>query len=205
MAAVNASVAFATARALLNDISNTFFTDTVLLPYLVQSFRELEVELRVNNASIMRATTVVTVAISATTMVSLPTDINEPIKLWEKATGGTNATYSPMTEYDPLPNAVGSTTLRYWNWDGTNINFIASSVARSVRMEYWRVLTEPTAAGSSLVFINAEDYIAPRTAALAAGALGEEKITLYLTQVAKDALDKVIAANRGRSPSATKP
>lgn len=197
MAVATAQVAFDTARTLLNDDAGTIFTNAVLLPKLVQAFRELQDELRRNDASIMVTTTSATVAIAATTYAAI-TDILEPITLWEKATAAADSTYVPMTEYSPLPIIASSTTLRYWYWDGTNINFIASTVARTVRVLYWRSLTTPTSAASSLIFTSAENFLAPRTAALMAGSLGEEKVFQVMSQLASVELSKIIDANRGR-------
>lgn len=206
MAVATAQVAFDTARTLLNDDAGTIFTNTVLLPKLVQAFRELENALRINDASIMFKSTSATIAIGITVYPAI-TDIIEPITLWEKAVAAADSTYVPMTEFDPLPITASSTTLRYWEWDGTNINFIASTVARVVKVRYWRSLTEPTSGASSLIFIGAENYLAPRTAALMAGSLGEEKVFAAMTQVAKENLDKIVNANRGRQspPGSTRP
>lgn len=205
MAAVTASVALATARTLLNDDAGSLFTDAVLMPKLQEAFRQMEAALRVNAQSIMIRSVVNTVN-AATATLSI-TDINEPIKLWEKATAATDDLYTPMTEYDPLPNDVAAATLRYWQWDGTNINFIAASANRSVKTRYWRVLTEPTSAASSLILINAEYYLGPMTAAIMAGSLGEDEQMTTLAALAVTTMKSVIDANSGRAapPDSSRP
>ncbi len=205
MAAVTASVALDTARTLLNDDAGSIFTDAVLMPKLQEAFRQMEAALRINAQSIMIRSVVNTVnAATATLSIS---DINEPIKLWEKATAATDDLYTPMTEYDPLPNDVAAATLRYWQWDGTNINFIAASTNRSVKTRYWRTLTEPTVAGSSLILINAEYYLGPMTAAIMAGTLGEEDQMTTLAALAVTTMKSVIDANSGRAapPDSSRP
>ena len=205
MAAVNASVALATARTLLNDDAGSFYTDAVLLPKLVQAFRQMEANLRINAADIMFNIDVRN--IPANTVNFTITDINEPVILWEKATTDTDANYVKMTEYDPLPNDVQAATLRYWQWDGTNINFISASADRTVKTKYWRVLPEPSSAASSLILINAEYYLAPMTAAIMAGSLGEDEQMTTLAAVAGVAFKMVIDANRGRQapPGSSRP
>lgn len=207
MAASTALVALDTARTLLNDDGGSLWTDQKLLPKLVQAFRELQAELRVNSASIMRANNVQT--ISASTPLLTIADIKEPIRLWEKAVGDPDTAYVQMTEYDPLPNKIAAATLIYWQWDGTQVNFIASSANRVVKTSYWRSLTEPTASSDSLIFIDAEIYIAPRTAALAAGSVGEGDKYTAMSAVAEANLGRVINANRGRqappSPASPRP
>lgn len=196
MAAVTAATVFATARTLLNDDANTLFSDSVLLPKLQEAWRQLVAILRINAADIMVRDDFQTIA-SGTSSFTIA-DINEPIMLWEKGTGETIDKYVKMTEYDPLPNSLAAATLRYWQWDGTNINLVAASANRSVRTSYWRVLTEPTSAGSSLILINAEYYLAPMTAAIMAGSLGEEDQMTTLSALAVTTMKSVIDANRGR-------
>lgn len=205
MAAVTASVALTTARTLLNDDAGSMFTDAVLIPKLQEAFRQMVASLRVNAQSIMIRNDVQT--INAGIAVLSITDINEPIKLWEKATAATNDLYLPMTEFDPLPNDIAAATLRYWQWDGTNVNFIPSSANRSVKTRYWRVLTEPTAAGSSLILINAEYYLGPMTAAIMAGSLGEDEQMTTLAALAVTTMKSVIDANSGRMapPDSSRP
>ena len=196
MAAVNASVALTTARTLLNDDAGDLYSDAVLLPKLVQAFRQMVAMLRVNAADIMMTIDIRNIA--ANTPNFTVSDINEPIMLWEKATTDTDDKYVKMTEYDPLPNAVQAATLNYWQWDGTNINFIAASAIRSVKTRYWRVLPEPSSAASSLILINAEYYLAPMMAAIMVGSLGEEDQMNILVTEANSCFKMIIDANRGR-------
>lgn len=209
MAAVQASVVFATTRTLLNDDLVTLWTDVVLLPKLVQAYRELESKLRISAASIMRVQTDADVPISASpSTYAAISDIKEPIRLWEKAPADPDSAYVLMTEYDPLPVTQYPVTsiLQYWQWDGTNINLMGCSADRHVKVMYWRSLPEPTGNTSSMVFTDAEIYLAPRTAALAAGSVGESAVYEAMSAVASEALSLVIQANRGRQapPDATK-
>lgn len=194
---VQASVVFATARTLLNDDAADLWTDPVLLPKLVQAFRELQAKLRINAGSVMKTSTSATVTSGSLTYGAI-SDIIEPIRLWEKAVADPDSSYVPMTEYDPLPIVAQAATLIYWQWDGTNINFIGASANRSVRVQYWRNLPDPTDATSDMIFTNAELYLAPRTAALAAGSVGEKDKYDIMSGVADKSLEIVIQANRGR-------
>lgn len=205
MAAVTASVVFTTARTLLNDDAGTLFTDAVLLPKLVQAFRQLMTDLRINAQDLLITTATGTVT-SGTSLLTFA-DINEPIVLWEKGTGETNDKFVKMTEYDPLPNVLGTATLDYWQWDGAQINFIASSVSRTVKTQYWRVIPEPTSGASSLYFINAEYYLAPVTAGIMAGVLGEAEQMEALMSQGVTTLKMIVDANRGRQapPGSSRP
>jgi len=202
--AVLASVVYSTARTLLNDDGNALFTDAVLLPKLVEAFRELQTKLKLAAAPVMRAEAAQNIAIGITTLV-LPADLDQPIRLWEKAQAGANSTYIPMTEQDPLPYVAQTTTLKYWQWYQQAINLIGSTVTRTVKIQYWRALTEPTGPGSDLVITDCELYLAPRTAGLAAGSLGEAEKLAAMTEIAEADLNNVIMANRGRVPVGDRP
>lgn len=154
----------------------------------------------------MFQTTSADLAIGVTSYPAIA-NIIEPIALWEKAQGGADSTYIKMTEFDPLPNRAQAATLKYWDWDGTNINLLGSTATRHVKVEYWAMLVEPVDGTSSLQFINAEYYLGPRTAAIMAGVLGEEAMLTALTAQADDSLNNIIQANRGRQapPGSTRP
>lgn len=205
MAALTAAAVFATARTLLNDDANTLFTDAVLLPKLVEAQRQLYATLRINAADIVQTTTFTTITAGVATWTI--SDINEPIMLWEKAVADPVTEFVKMTEYDPLPNDVSAATLRYWQWDGATLNFIAASANRSVKSKYWRVLPIATSASSSLYLINAEYYLAPMTAAIMVGTLGEDEQMTTLAAQAVTTMKSVIDANRGRMapPDSTRP
>lgn len=197
--AVLASTVFATARTLLNDDGNSLFTDTVLLPKLVEAFRELQAKLILSAAPMMRAEASQNIAVGITTL-TLPIDLVAPIRLWEKAVADPATLYIPMTEQDPLPNVAQGVNLIYWQWYQQAINLIGSSSTRAVKIQYWRSLTEPTGSGSDLIFNRGELYLAPRTAALAAGTVGEDVSMQKWTDLANLSLNDIILANRGRIP-----
>lgn len=202
--AIAASVVFSTARTLLNDDANSLWTDAVLLPKLVEAFRELQAKLKASAASVMRAEAAQNIAIGVTTLV-LPADLIAPIKLWEKAQAGANSTYIPMTEKDPLPLVAQTTTLIYWQWYQQAINLIGSTVSRTVKIQYWRALTEPTSNASDLVILESPLFLAPRVAGLAAGSVGEKDAQDNWTEIAMSNLDFVIIANRGRVSQTDRP
>lgn len=205
MAAVTASVVFTTARTLLNDDAGTLFTDAVLLPKLVQAYRQMMADLRINAQDLLITTGFSTVA--AGTALLTFSDINEPIILWEKLSSDGVDKFVKMTEYDPLPNALSSTTLKYWQWDGAQMNFIAATTNRTVKAQYWRVIPEPTSGASSLYFINAEYYLAPVTAGIMAGVLGEAEQMETLIAQGVTTLKMIVDANRGRQvpPGSSRP
>jgi len=201
--AVLVSTVFATARTLLNDDAAVTFTDAVLLPKLVEAFRELQAKLILSAAPMMRSEATQNIAANVITLV-IPVDLVAPIRLWEKAQGSGNNTYIPMTEQDPLPNLAPSTSaLIYWQWYQQAINLIGCTLTRTVKIQYWRSLTEPTGSGSDLIFNRGELFLAPRTAALMAGVVGESEAMDKWSMIADANLNDIILANRGRIPPPT--
>ena len=192
-----AEVALDTARALINDVSQQIASDTVLIPYLQQAFNELQAEARSNAVSVMRKITTGTLAAN-TLSITVP-DLKEPIRLWEKLSGSAISTYTIVTECDPLPNNLApGPTLARWQWGGDTINLIGSTNNIDYSLNYWCTLPTPTSGASSLFFIDAEVYVAPRTAALFVGSLGQKESYDNLTEIAVQTIERVMQANRGR-------
>lgn len=197
---VQASVVLATARTLLNDDAATNWTDAALIPKLQQAHKELQIKLRRAAAPVMKNQYTEVLAASATGFVTPPADLVAPIQLWETSSGGAVNTYALMTEADPLPNVVPTTTLIWWSWRDEFVTFIGSSAIRQVLMLYWKSLALPAANTDLIGFINGELYLAPRTAALAAGSVGQAAEMQALATLADGSLNEVILSNRGRAP-----
>ena len=198
MAAKTAQVALDTARTLLNDDAGVTWTNTVLIPKMNEAYRELQQKLTLSDASLMQTTSVSTVNAGTTNLVIA--SIKEPIRLWEKFTSDPNDDYTVMTERFILPNRSSGVEerLRDWQWDGVQLNFIAATTSRSVKVFYWQEFADLVTGASSLQFIDAELYLAPRTAALMASITGEEGRPKEWNDLALSNLQQIILANRGR-------
>ena len=194
------SVALGWARTLLNDDDATNWTDPVLIPKLQVAHKELQFALRNAGVPLMRAMSSPISVLTGALTVTLPTDLVEPITLWEAAAATPLSGFVLMTEKDPLPLVAQAATLKYWQWYQETITFVGATAGRYVMMKYKRSLTLPDAAGDSIGFINGENYLAPRTAALAALSNGNKDLHDVLTQTATATLSTIILANRGRVP-----
>jgi hypothetical protein len=197
---VQASVVLATARTLLNDDAATNWTDAALFPKLQQAHKELQIKLRRAAAPVMKAQYTEILAAAAVAFVSPPANLVAPIQLWETSSGGAVNTYALMTEADPLPNVVPTTTMIWWSWANEVVSFIGSSAIRQILMLYWKSLPLPALNTDLIGFINGELYLAPRTAALAAGSVGQAAEMGALAGLADSSLTEVILSNRGRAP-----
>lgn len=200
---VQASVVLGTARTLLNDDAATNWTDASLMPKLQHAHRELQIKLRRAAAPLMKNTYVESISAGATNFSTPPADLVAPISLWEASSPlASAAAYQLMTEGDPLPNLAQQTSLIWWAWIEEVVTFLGSTTARVVKMLYWRALPIPQVNTDLIGFINGELYLAPRTAALASGSVGEPEKYGILSGVADTSLSEVILSNRGRAPQA---
>lgn len=200
-----ASVALITARTLLNDDAQNVWTDSALMPKLQLAHRELQAKLRANACPVTRNTTSSLVAAYSKALSSSPTDLIEPVTLWEKDPAEPDSAYIRMTEYDPLPMAVLTTRLIYWKWTLETIEFIGSTAQRKVNIYYKRLIPIPGSSSDPLGMIDAEFYIAPRTAALAFGSTGNPQAADWCTNMALQTVSEIIVANRGRSAGVQRP
>jgi len=194
----SASVAFNEARALLNDVAATLFTDAVLLPSLQKAHRELQVLLWENGLSVIKeVTAVIDVAIGATSLgASLPADILEPKTLQERADGSTSEDdWVNVSETDNLPRVDPTTRISYWAWREEVIEFIAPTTAREVKLRYLKGLTVPTSGSSAIGLIFGELYLGPRLASIAVQTLGNTTRASELIDDAAFWIPKILAAN----------
>ncbi len=190
-----AQEAIDSARVYLNDVNAQMWTDAKLFPRLKEAYRDLLIELWLQGIPVIREKTSVpiTVNIGATTL-TLPADLLEPIKLKERPFGSSE-TFVPMEEKDFEPDFIASDTLRYWAWREEGIDLVGATTKREVLLFYWKTLTIPTVVGSTLGFIYAEIYLGPKTAAYAAGSVGNPTLAQEANALAESKLNKIIRAN----------
>lgn len=183
------------AAALCNDAAKTLFTYDAQLPYLVIAYGDLCDALLENGLGVVQnQSTNLTVAALATTVVSLPSDLLVPLKLWERDSGATDDDWVPMTRHiSPIYRSM-TTTLNDWWWQQQNINFIGATAARTIKIEYRSLLATLTGENSSIVPLNASQYLTKKTAAYAAYFIGEnEERAVTLHDLAEESLRTLIS------------
>lgn len=205
------SVALNAARTYLNDDAAVTWTDAVLIPKAQEAHRELQTELWNSGSPVVRAQSGV-LALSATTSVlidftttpALPTDLINPTALYESVHNAN--VWSQMTEVNYLPlGQAQAAALGIWSWRNEAIQLIGATAAQDVIIQYRKLITIPTLNTSPIGIIFGETYIAARTAAMAAGAVGNAEVFTAMTALAKENLAKVIAANRGQQKPTSRP
>lgn len=200
-----ASVALDEARSLLDDTAGNVWTDAFLLLKLQQAHRELQVQLRSVAAPVTRGTITSLVTALTTALATPPTDIIEPIKLWEKAIGDPDSNYVLMTEYDPLPIFAQTSRLIYWKWTQEALEFLGATVDRTVKIYYKRQITIPGSGTDPIGFIAGENFLGPRIAALAFGSTGNVNASAWCDGMANQTLADIFIANKGRSKLTARP
>ena len=191
----NASEALDSARVYLNDTAKNMWTDAKLLPYLKEAYRDMLINLWLNGIPIQKEKTSspITVAIGILTL-TLPADFIEPIKLKERL-ALSNDGYVDMFEKAFEPDVQQTTELRYWAFREGGIQFVGSTTAREVLLFYWKTLTIPTEAGNPLGFTFAEVFLGPKTAAYAAGSVGNPTLAEEANALAEIKFDVILRAN----------
>ena len=165
------------AASLLNDSDKSIFTYTKLLPYINIAIDDLQEILELNNIPITNIiSSVFPVDAGDTTIATLPSNLIEIRNVYKRATGTINE-FVIMQRVEFLPKiTVPISYLMYWSWIGQTIQFLPSTMAIDVKIEYigsiLSTITNPT---QSINIINSKSYLSYRTAALAANFIGENK------------------------------
>lgn len=184
------------AAVYLNDATKSRFTYAVLLPYVKRAHKQLQLELHLNDVSaLLEVSALDTVLAGATVMTTQPTDLIEPSGMWERLLGSTD-TLNPMTRKEFEPEEIAGASLTYWTWREQVITFIGATTDRQVKLRYLKSATAITNEASSVSVLDADLYLAPYTAGLAAKYIGENyERGQQLMNEAEINLNKVIRRN----------
>lgn len=210
--AITAADVMDRSAALLNDTALSVFTYVAQLPFLNTALDELQEIFEQDNAETTnKLATAITVAAGTTQIAqaSLPSDLVEIQKLYERLNGTTDP-YFEMTRVDWLPqDYVNTESLQWWTYQEQNINFVTggATTARQVLIEYIASLfTAITSSTASINLNNCKSFLAYRTAGLCAEFIGENPDRAQaLNGDALLALDRIRSLNtKGRQSIQTR-
>lgn len=192
-----ATVAYDSARTYLNDVGIQMWTNAILLPYLKEAHRDLQLLLWSNGLPVLKekSAVITVVAGSVNLGVNQPSDLIEPISMKERSPGQTANDWIGMEEKDFEPDKVATDTLVYWCWREEVINLVGASANREVLLRYWKGLTLPTGDASVLGFIFAENFLGPQTAQYAARSVGNVTLANECFEAAKEKIDIIVRTN----------
>jgi hypothetical protein len=162
--------------ALLNDPSRTVYTYDVQIPYLQMALQELKEEFEQNSIPVTEETSeVITVpagtdfvAFNGVSPLTLPSDMVEPLQLWERESG--IDPYTPMTKRDFIPhNLEGIITGQFvfYVWQSQQIRFMPANRINDIKIDYIKDLFSTiTAQDAQINVINGATFLQYRSAAL---------------------------------------
>jgi hypothetical protein len=169
--------------SVLGDTQKTLYTYVKQLPYLKIALQELQEMFELNDVPTTQTlSTVLAInsgvsAISFVTNPALPSDLIEPIKLWERQRNVDP--FIPMGKANSLPIYISSSTisqLSRWIWEDNQIKFIAANQNNDIKIEYVKDLfTSILDENSTISVINAKTFLEYRNAGLCAEFIAEDK------------------------------
>ncbi len=183
------------AAALLNDPDRVTFTYDAMLPFFKIAWREMQTFLVNNGVTDVDEYTTTALTITADTKewTSTPTDLLFPIKLWERAVGGSIDDWVEMDERIPDPSEAQETELEIWYFKEGNIWFRGANSVRQVILRYQKELGAIADEDTSIAVRGSISFLAFRTAGILARARGNKGRANDLDADAKMHLDSIIA------------
>jgi hypothetical protein len=166
------------AQAHLNDSDGTLFSLTNLLVYAQIAMRDLEAQLLVNDVQLLEVVSArITVPAGQLDLDDdQPTDLVVPEKMMEiQESDTTPENWLHMERVQTLPIETQNELLRYWTFKENLIKFLGSTANRDVMLWYKRLIVDVSAHDDPIVYLQAQNYLGYRTAALAALRMGEDQ------------------------------
>jgi hypothetical protein len=182
----------------LNDQAQSDYTNTVLLPFVNDAYKELQLELVLNGSlALEKIEATVTLLANLTSLTSAgiyPSDLLEPQRLQERHIGETF--WKPMTKTTWPPDFAPTEYNQYWSETQQDILVPGATVANQIRIFGIKSLPDITTAGDTIAINNAQPYMVNRVAALAARFRGNNKTRAdALDVMAGIALSKLMGVN----------
>jgi hypothetical protein len=154
--------------ALLGDPDLEKYTAAIQLPFFRLAY-ETVWGVALNNGVQMvdvEATYTLTAGTASLTPATASiSNMGEPLKLWERASGSSDD-YSEMSRVDSLTNLDSSDSLGSWEWRGDTFYFVAATTDRQLKIEYTASAAAPTS--GSIPIDGARLVLAQLTAAMIA-------------------------------------
>lgn len=170
---MTAATVLAQSAVLLNDPAQSTWTNTVLLPCLTKAGEELEQHFEVNEIPIQKQVSIVIEVTTADTeLAQLPTDMVEPIHLWERTDDSTED-WIKVREVEFIDMNMNDTNqIVQWAYRNGKIYINSPTTDREVKLDYVRSMTALDSTGATVEVQQAKNFLAARTAQIAAANIG---------------------------------
>jgi hypothetical protein len=154
---------------LLTDPTQSYWSDAILLPLLNKANNELALLFEREELPILleEQAPVTTVEPGDTTMDEIPTDMVEPIRMWERALGSQEKWAEVNQVINIDKNFTTSNRVAEWAWRRNQIFINPPTIARDVMLDYFRSIHPLDTSGSIVEVPKAKTWLAARTAQLA--------------------------------------
>jgi hypothetical protein len=175
------------AASLMNDTAQSVYTDAKILPYLNMALDELQEVFQYNNIPVTNEVSLVLTVKSGVdrigfgTTPSLPGNLVEIQRLWERSTG-TDGPWIPVVKRDFVPRSLEDeniTQFLVWAWVKQEIRFIPATADNDLKLDYIAdIFNTPIKIGDIAVplnVINVKQYLGFQTAALTAMFVAENE------------------------------
>jgi hypothetical protein len=169
------SSVYTEARVLLSDTAASLFTDATLLPFVKMAYSDLQRKFQLYDVAVNKEITA-SINVPANTVIlpSTPADLLYPILLEERQVGGVETDYKEMDENDwELDGIAQQPELQVWAWRENEIKLRGATLAREVRLKYVKTLADIIDGTTVVGIIDASDFLAARSAAIAAESVGQ--------------------------------
>ena len=180
--------------ALLNDTAKSVFSYTAQIPYLNIALAELQEIFELYNVPATNNVSSISTLSAGSTQIVLPTNLIA-LRTVEERAAGTTEDFSNMEQVEFLPmTQILIDRLGYYQYDGTNLNFLGSTQDREVKYNYIKTLFAKVTASTDVLYsVNTQSFLTYRTAALCAEFIGENLTRAQsLNQDAQMALDRTL-------------
>jgi hypothetical protein len=172
------SVAIQSARVCLGDLNGITWTDAILFPNLQEAYRSMLLALRAFSVDVIKKQTSVflvpALTMNISSLAAFPSGLLTPLSLLERVPGGDLNSFQPMYEVSYAPVIDMTQNLNFWAWVGEQLLVSGATTDREVLLRYKGTLTPPQTLNDPLNFIMAENYLGPKTAAIALSAISKD-------------------------------
>jgi hypothetical protein len=157
------------AAVLLTDPQQMYWSDIVLLPLLNKANNELALLFEREELPILleEQSPVTKVDPGDKIMDEIPTDMVEPIRMWERALGSQEKWAEVNQVINIDKNFTTSNRVAEWAWRRAQIFITPPTQSREVMLDYFRTIMPLDFAGSLVEVPKAKTWLAARTAQLA--------------------------------------
>lgn len=184
------------ASVYMNDPSKITWTDAIMLPKLQAAWDDLQLQMLAVGARVYdeEVASPITVTALATTLSSPPSDMIWPVAMFERGVGELDKDWIPMRQELWEDDDVQGPHLERWVYREDSVQFMGATTTRQIKLRYRKFLNPVVDGTSNIAILLANNFLAPRTAALLSGFSGANQTRAAACNAeADEALDKLKA------------